>query len=420
MDILFIHQAFPAQFGKLAVELKRTRGWTSSFLFEDLATCPTPEPEMLSEIRLIKLPDVAELKDKKPIPWPQIHARYLVLCAAIRETLSKTPGLKPDLIVAHGGRGAPTLLLEEVFDCPILIYCEYYFQRSRADISYRIDLPPAEPAEFFPRTINAATLLSLMKASGGYSATHFQKRSFPKRFHSMIEVHFDGIDTKLYQPVRARPRKLKDWLIPEDTRVVTYIARGLESIRGFDVFMRVARKIQLSRSDVLFVVVGTENIFYGWDKLHTSSESFKQWTLSQVEVDLSRFVFIDFLEPDKLAEIFNISDLHFYLTAPFVLSWSLIDALSCGCVVLAADAEPVCEVIENGVNGLVEPFFDVDRLAEAALRVLDDPEAYQPMAKAARETVLERYSLEACIPKLGDYFERVANGYARSPSESDD
>ncbi len=104
MKILFIHQAFPAQFGKLAVELKKLKGWQSAFLYEEMATCPTPDPEMKREIELYRLPEVAELKDKKPIPWPQIHARYLTLCAVVRETLESVPGLAPDLIVAHGGR----------------------------------------------------------------------------------------------------------------------------------------------------------------------------------------------------------------------------------------------------------------------------------------------------------------------------
>ena len=113
---------------------------------------------------------------------------------------ARQAGLAPDLIVAHGGRGAPTLLLREVVDCPIIIYCEYYFANSHRDISYRIDLPPAEPAPFFPRCINAPTLATLVDCDAGYSATHWQKQSFPRRFHSKIEVHFDGIETELYHP----------------------------------------------------------------------------------------------------------------------------------------------------------------------------------------------------------------------------
>ncbi len=172
--------------------------------------------------------------------------------------------------------------------------------------------------------------------------------------------------------------------------------------------MKVADRIAQARTDVLFVVVGGEEIHYGWDKLHTGSPSFKQWVLSQDQYDLGRFVFLGRILPEQLADILRISDLHIYLTAPFVLSWSLLDAMASGCVVLASDVPPVREVIEPGQNGLVEPLFDVDRLTETALCVLDDPAAFAPLGQAARRTIEERYSLEVCIPPLAAFFERVA------------
>ncbi len=135
---------------------------------------------------------------------------------------------------------------------------------------------------------------------------------------------------------------------------MTFVSRGLESIRGFDLFMKVADRIARERSDVLFVVVGGEEIHYGWDKLHTGSPSFKQWVLSRGQYDLSRFVFLGRVLPEQLADILRISDLHIYLTAPFVLSWSLLNAMASGCVVLGSDVPPVREVIRPGENGLVE------------------------------------------------------------------
>ncbi|MGZ3334587.1 MAG: glycosyltransferase, partial [Isosphaeraceae bacterium] len=166
-----------------------------------------------------------------------------------------------DLVVAHGGRGAPTLFLKDLLDCPIINYCEYYFATSHRDISYRIDLPPAEPAPFFPRCINAPMLASLVDCDAGYSATHWQKQSFPARFHSKIEVYFDGIDTELYRPGAAL-RRIGAVSLPQGTKVVTFVTRGLESIRGFDLFMQVADRICHQRADVLFVVVGGEEIHY--------------------------------------------------------------------------------------------------------------------------------------------------------------
>jgi hypothetical protein len=171
MHVLFIHDAFPAQFGRLGFELKRRHGWKCSFLVQSLSSCPTPTTEMLRSLDLHQLPLAAEHRSSDGIPWPQIFGMYLEQCQTVFEALRARPGLRPDLVVAHGGRGAPTLFLRDLLDCPIITYCEYYFATSHRDISYRIDLPPAEPAPFFPRCINAPTLVSLVDCDAGYSAT---------------------------------------------------------------------------------------------------------------------------------------------------------------------------------------------------------------------------------------------------------
>ena len=217
MKILFIHDAFPAQFGRLGLELTRRHGWRCEFLVQSLSSCPTPTPEMLQTLELHKMPLTAEHRSSDGIPWPQIYGHYLDQCQTVHDAIRAKPQLRPDLIVAHGGRGAPTLFLREVVDCPIIIYCEYYFAISHRDISYRIDLPPAEPAPFFPRCINAPTLVTLVDCDAGYSATHWQKSSFPARFHSKIDVLFDGIDTALYHPGPA-PRRIGTHSVPPGTR----------------------------------------------------------------------------------------------------------------------------------------------------------------------------------------------------------
>jgi glycosyltransferase involved in cell wall biosynthesis len=413
VNVLFIHDAFPAQFGRLALELTQTRAWKCRFIVQSLSSCPTPTPEMLKALQVNLVPKSAEHRSSDGIPWPQIYGHYLDQCQTIHDAVKAMPHPRPDLVVAHGGRGAPSLFLREVLDCPIVIYCEYYFARSHRDISYRIDLPPAEPAPFFPRSINAPTLATLVDCDAGYSATQWQRQSFPEKFHSKIEVYFDGIDTALYCPGVA-PRQIGTRSISSGTKVVTFASRGLESIRGFDIFMNVARRICKARSDVIFVVAGGEEIHYGWDKLHTGNPSFKDWALQGQGDDLDRFIFTGRVLPEHLASIFRLSDLHIYLTAPFVLSWSLIDAMASGCVVLAADVPPVREVVEPGQNGLIEPLFDVDALTETALRVLEDPAAFAPLGRAARATIEERFSLEVCIPPLGDYLEQIAAGGLRS------
>jgi glycosyltransferase involved in cell wall biosynthesis len=407
MRVLFLHQAFPAQFGQLALELTRRYGWLCSFLVERLSRCPTPSRAMVETLDVQQLPLSDDYRKNRLVPWPQSYGRYLELAHATFEAVRTRPELRPDLVVAHGGCGAPALFLRELLDCPIVVYSEYYFARSRCDLSYRVDLPPAETAGFYPRCINAISLVSLINADAGYAPTEWQRQSFPQRFHSKIAVHFDGIDTGLYRP-RAIPRVIAGHSIAPDTRIVTYVARGLESMRGFDRFMQVAQRITQARSDVLFVVVGGDEVHYGWDLLHTGQASFKQWVLSRTQYDLSRFIFIEHLEPARLADVFCLSDLHIYLTVPFVLSWSFFDALASGCVVLASDVDPVREVIEPGRHGLVAPFFNTEALTDLALRVLAQPREFRPLGEAARQRVEERYSLEIAVPELKRYFESLA------------
>jgi glycosyltransferase involved in cell wall biosynthesis len=375
---------------------------------------------MLERLSIHRLVIAPEDNDHRPTPWLRIHGKFLGLCRSVYDAVRLRPDLKPDLVVAHGGRGAPTVFLPELLDCPIVNYCEYFFARDHSDISYRLDLPAREARDvvpFFPRCINASTLVALANADAGYSATHWQRQTFPEHLQPKIEVHFDGIDTDLYRP-REGTRVIEGQTITNETRVVTFVARGLESIRGFDVFLKVASRIARERSDILFVVVGTEQIYYGWDGLFTGNASFKEWALARIPHDSSRFLFLGHLEPERLAEVLGMSDLHLYLTVPFVLSWSALNAMACGCVVLASDVAPVREVIIPGETGLLEPFFDVDRLADVALRVLAEPAAYRVIGKKARALIEERYSLEVAIPDLKDYFERMAvAGVRRCPPE---
>jgi glycosyltransferase involved in cell wall biosynthesis len=315
------------------------------------------------------------------------------------------------LVVAHMGLG-PALFLKEAYSCPFVGYCEYYLGLRGRDLTYRADLPPVGLAPFYPRCINAATLLDLLEVSSGYTPTHWQRQSFPERFRSRIEVHFDGLDTELYCPRSPSAGEVESLLggrsLPAGTRLVTYVARGLESMRGFDLFLRVAQRVMRERSDVLFAVAGGEESYYGWDNQFTG-ETFKQWALRKVPCDLSRFVFLGQVEPAQLAVLLARSDLHIYLTVPFVLSWSLLDALACGCVVLASDVPSVREVIEPGFNGLVENLFETDTLAATALRVLNDPAEFRPLGTAGRALMESRYSMEVAVPALRDYFERQAN-----------
>ena len=405
MHVLFVHRAFPAQLGQPAMELTRRHGWKCSFLVEHLSRCPSPAPEMMERLHFHMLPQSAARSANSP-PWPRAFGEAVGRGRAAAETIRALPDLRPDLVVGHGGL-IPTLLLREVLDCPIVDFCEYYFALRGRDLTYRLDLPSAEPAPFYPRCINAAALLSVEECDAAYAPSCWQRDSFPARFRGKIAVHRDGIDMDLYRP-GPRPDGVCGRSLPPEVRVVTFTARGLESMRGFDLFMRAAQEIARRRSDVFFIVVGEEATHYGWDLLHTGGPSFKQWTLSRGDYDLSRFHFAGHVEPAELAAILRRSDLHVYWSVPFVVSWSLLDALASGCVVLAADTEAVREFIEPGVNGLLEPFFDVDRFVETACRVLADPAAFRPLGDEARRRIEATHHPDVVMPGLKTFLEQVA------------
>ena len=241
MRVLFLHDAFPAQFGHVALELTRRHGWECHFLVEAVSNCPAPSPEMLGGSTSGATRSRTSTGSAAPTPWPQIYGQFLELCEAAFEAIRRRPDLKPDLVVAHGGRGAPTPLLRDVVDCPIINYCEYYFAFSHRDISYRVDLPPAEPAPHFPRCINAPVLVGLVDCDSGYSATALAAAT---RSPSGSSPRSRSTSTGSTTGSTGRARPLARSLgrsIPAGTRVVTFVSRGLESIRGFDLFMEVAR-----------------------------------------------------------------------------------------------------------------------------------------------------------------------------------
>lgn len=198
-----------------------------------------------------------------------------------------------------------------------------------------------------------------------------------------------------------------DRTIPDGMKIVTYVSRGMESMRGFDIFMKVAKKICDRRKDVLFIVAGQDRVCYGGDEQVTGTKSFKDWVLSQDNYDLSRFWFTGLIPIPTLAHLFNVTDLHIYLTVPFVLSWSLMDALACGATVLASDTAPVKEMIEHGKNGLLADFFEVDGFVDQACKVLDAPGDYRHLGAAGAELINAKYSLEVCLPQMLELYEQA-------------
>ena len=178
-------------------------------------------------------------------------------------------------------------------------------------------------------------------------------------------------------------------------------------MRGFDIFMNVAQRISQPFPDVVFVVVGSDRVCYGGDEKHIRHKTFFDHVMARSTHDPDKFIFTGLLPVSKLVEVLSLSDLHLYFTVPFVLSWSLMDALACGCTVLASDTAPVREMIEDGRNGLLQGFYDVDGFARRAVEVLREPRAFHHLGREATARVRREYDIQVTLPRLARLFERA-------------
>jgi glycosyltransferase involved in cell wall biosynthesis len=401
MHVLFVHKNFPAQFGHIARHLIDQHQFRCTFVSEK-------PPAQLDGLERIQY-RCKSGSTKATHFFSRTLENQVWHSHALFEALEARPDIVPDLIVGHSGF-VSTLYLRELYDCPIVNYFEFFYHPHDSDLDFRSDLPAYQTPEFLrARTRNAIFLLDLNNCDRGYSPTNFQCGQLPAEYQHKLETIFDGIDTAIWRPIADPPRRIAGWDLPGDKKVVTYVSRGMEAMRGFDIFMKIAKRLCDQRDDVVFVVVGEDRVAYGGDQRFTEGMTFKQWVLSRDDYDLNRILFTGRVPPQQLSALLSLSDLHLYLTAPFVLSWSLMNALACGATVLASDTAPVAEMIRHGENGLLFDFFDVDRAVEQAHQVLDNLDDHRHLGKAGIETIHAKYSLDVCLPKLVQLYRGVTD-----------
>ncbi|HEX8521898.1 MAG TPA: glycosyltransferase [Tepidisphaeraceae bacterium] len=429
MHVLYVHQNFPAQFGHIAKHLVEKLGWQCSFVSQ------TPGG-VVAGINKIQYKTAGGATVQNHF-CSRTFENTVWHCDGVYHAMKAHPEIKPDLIVGHSGFGS-TLFLRELYPTvPIINFFEYYYRAHDpdSDMDFRKDLawPVGEMKYLRSRCRNAMILLDLQNCQSAYTPTQFQRSRFPNEYQSKLRCIFDGVDRSIYHgyaeslrpPLESRgTRHIGGVSVPASTRVVTYVSRGFESMRGFDIFMKSAKIIAQRFPDVLFFVVGSEKMSYGGDEEHIKPfKTFKEWTFAQENYDLSKFVFIPGLEPAQLGRLLATTDLHIYLTVPFVLSWSMMDALSCGAVVLASSTTPVKEMIRHGENGLLADFFSPEDFADKAIEALRDPAAARTLGRAAEKMIVEKYSLEAVVPEMVQLYEQAAQvkleGWALPPHAPD-
>lgn len=405
MKILFVHQNFPAQYRHLAMHL---------------AARPGNQVIAISQRRDIDLPGIKNLvyKPQRGVT-PKVHhylrkteADVLNAQAVARVALGlKQAGFVPDIMLGHNGWGEIWYLKDVFPQTPLLGYFEFFYHLSGADTGF--DPEDRITADTAPRirSKNIGNLLGLDAADAGQCPTQWQKSLYPARYDSMLRVVHEGIDTRLACPddhVQLRLQKAGIDLSAGD-EVVTYVARNLEPYRGFPNFMRSLPEVLRRRPNARVLIVGGNDVSYGASL--PKGQSYRQKMLDELgdAIDLSRVHFLGKVPYPVFLKILQLSRVHVYLTYPFVLSWSMLEAMSAGCLIVGSRTAPVEEVIRDGENGLLVDFFSPKDISERVVAALEDPGAFSALRENARRTVVEKYDLETiCLPQQVAMVEEVA------------
>lgn len=392
MKILLLHPNFPAQFRHVAIALAQ-QGHQVVF------GTRREEGQLTGVIKAIYQPS-REVK-------PETHHYLRTLEGAVLQGQSiyrlieqlKQQQFVPDIVYGHSGWG-PTLFIKDILPkAQLLCYFEWFYHSHGSDA----DFDPSEPlsADDRPRIRmkNTPMLTDLYSCDRGLSPTYWQRQQFPQEFHSKITVRHDGVDTNFFVPQSDAKLILPsiNLDLSQASEIITYVARGMEPYRGFPQFMEAVSILQQRRPQCHVVVVGQDRVAYG--KSLPEGQSYKQLMLSKFPFDLERLHFTGLLPYNQYLQVLQASSVHIYLTRPFVLSWSMLEAMATGCVIVGSNTQPVTEIIKDGYNGLLVDFFDVKAIVNRVEEALNHRESLVSLKARARETILNQYDLATLLPE---------------------
>lgn len=390
MNVLFIHQNFPGQYGHIARHLARN---------------PAHRVYAISQGRDVALKGVQHYTYPPEAQLPGgSHPYNIHYESAVRTGIAvlrvcrrlRTEGVVPDVVVGHSGWGE-TLLVKEVFpDTPVLSYFEFFYHARGADVGFDPEFsPPREEDGVRLRLRNAINWMSFYGCDWGHTATRWQRRLYPATMQARITTLHEGIDTQRIAPDPQATLELEEpgLRLMRADEIVTYVARSLEPYRGFHWFMRALPELLRRRPRVQVVVVGGDGISYGEHAPYGGN--YRKMMLAELgsRLDSSRVHFLGQLPNPRYLEVLRASSVHVYFTYPFVLSWSMLEAMAAGCVVLGSANPPVDEVLRDGVNGLMVDPRDATAVCDRIEEVLDHPDRMQAIRDAARDTIVQEYDL---------------------------
>ncbi len=396
MKLLFVHQNFPGQFLRLAPEMQR--------LGHDVRALTDAGNKNPSDVPVLRYTHKAQEVDPKAT---RLGRNFTTMSdrgvsVARQAQRMRAEGYVPDVIYGHSGWGE-TLFLKEVWpEAKLLVFAEFYYRGRGADTGFDPEFQVAGFDQVMIAQSRAAYMAqALAHADKGISPTEWQASTHPPLLRQHLEVIFDGVDCDRLAPnPEARFALPNGRVLKRGDEVLTFVNRNLEPYRGYHIFMRALPDVLAARPQAQVIIVGGDEVSYGAKP--KDGASWKEVILNEVKdrLDLARVHFVGKLAYDRLVDLIHVSRVHAYLTYPFVLSWSMVETLAAGTLVVGSNTAPVVEVIQDGVNGRLVDFFDVPGWTAALTDALARPEAYQSLREAAQRIVRERYDLRSvCLPK---------------------
>lgn len=399
--VLFVHTNFPGQFLHLARDLIRRDEW-------EVAAIGSATAKPMSGVTLerYEVETPARIEDRAAGRFVQDSRRgEAVARAALRLRAS---GYTPDVVVGHTGWGE-LLYLRDVFPAAKYVsYLEFYFSFEGADVNFDPEFPAAAPGpgtdllsvQAALRARNAAVLLSATQSDVLVAPTAWQASRFPPDIRGRITILHEGVDTKRLAPHDGVRLELPNGrFVQSGDEVLTYVARNLEPYRGFHRFMRALPEILKRRPEAQVLIIGGVEVSYGLPP--AKRRTWKRVMVDEVgdRLDLGRVHFLGRVPYDAYIGALQLSRVHVYLTYPFVLSWSMLEAMSCGAYLVASETAPVSDVVRHGKNGMLVGFFDHGALVDAVCHGLADAARTDPVRQAARDSIVSGYDLETkCLP----------------------
>ena len=394
MNVLFIHQNFPGQYRHLAAK------FLDNPKNRVVALCQQQAPGIRDKEfhRVLKSVYKPHREPSKTthLYLANVERNVLNGQSAARALIAlQKKGFKPDIAFAHIGWGE-ALYFKDIFpDTPLIGHCEFYYHGNGIDLGFDPSFPVSMDDRLRVRTWNATQLLSLASCDVCISPTQWQKSLYPNEYHEKIHVIHEGIDTERVHPDSSAILEVDGRQLTKDMEVITYTARGLEPYRGFHIFMKAAEEILKRRPHCHIVITGGDEARYG--KKLPGNQSWRSKLLKEVKLDMDRVHFMGYVPYETHLKILQVSSAHIYLTVPFVLSWSMLEAMSTECVIIGSKTPPVEEFIEDKHNGLLVDFFSPKEIADRIDEVLEHPERMHHLGEAARKDIVEYYDIKKTL-----------------------